>query len=346
MAIHGYDTGNPVLRYSKALGLETKLLPASSGTLFTKDGPIDSNLATKIRGNLNAAMSHMNNVVSQSSSSDTSPVADILLSPSSQLYAGLSESDKPKATALARALEIGWGIPLEEAAAHWSGWASGVAFAGSDGIIVGGYGKLAASLRSAAESTGKATFTLSSRISKVTLIDDTIECRTSDGTTFLGRATLSTIPLGTLKMLPQDFFDPPLPVRKVSAVSRAAVGVLEKLGLLYDSSWWDHAAGPFTILLESGTVLAFPISSSPPCLHVLVPHGLVGLPAHEIHDILAQAIAPGKIVPQPSKVLSSNWKNDDLSYGATSSPIKVGEGRSPLDFAEVARPAWSGLLGF
>lgn len=299
-----------------------------------------------MRENMKEAMSHLNKIASQSSPSDTSPVADILLSPSSPLYAGLEESDKPKATALARALEIGWGIPLEEAAAHWSGWASGVAFVGSDGIVVGGYGKLAASLRSAAEETGKATFSLDTRISNIKLIDDTIECRTVDGTTFFGCTVLSTIPLGTLKTLPDDFFNPPLPARKNSAISRTSVGVLEKFGLLYDTLWWDPSAGPFTILLESGTALIFPISSSPPCLHVLVPHSLTALPANEIHDILAQAIAPGKTIAQPTKVICSKWKNDDLSYGATSSPVKVGEGRSPLDFAEIARPAWGGLLGF
>ncbi|KAF9069371.1 hypothetical protein BDP27DRAFT_1325534 [Rhodocollybia butyracea] len=350
MAIHGYKEGNPVLGYAKAFGLETKLLPASPGTLASADGPLDPALSTKLRVNLNTARANMNKIISHSSASDTSSAADILLAPSSPLYTGLSDSEKPKATALARSLEIGWGIPLEDTAAHWSAWASGVAFAGSDGVIIGGYVKLAESLRSAAEQTGNASFLLHSRVSKVIQTEDGkgVQIQTSDGQTYSGRAALSTIPLGALKTLPNDFFTPPLPARKTSAISRTAVGVLEKLGLLYDSLWWDPAAGPFTVLHESGVILVIPISSSPPCLHILVPHGLAGKPATEIHDIVSQAIttrSPNP-VPQPTKIISSRWKDDELSYGATSSPITVGEGRSPLDFAELARPLWGGLLGF
>ncbi|KIK56935.1 hypothetical protein GYMLUDRAFT_173745 [Collybiopsis luxurians FD-317 M1] len=346
MAIHGYNEGNPVLGYAKSLGLETQLLPASPPTVVDQDGPVDVDLVAKIRANLSAAITHMSSVASESPTGSSS-AADILLAPTSPLYTGLSEPDKPKATALARALEIGWGIPMEDASAHWSGWASGVAFAGSDGIVVGGYGKLVSSLRSAAEQTGKASFTLNARVSKVTLgKDNAIEVHTSDGTSFSARAGISTIPLGTWKTLPVDFFSPPLPPRKLSAVSRTAVGVLEKLGLLYDSLWWEPASSSFSILLESGTALAVPISTSPPCLHVLVPHRLAGTPASEIHRILAKAIAPGKDVPNPTKVISSSWKDDELSYGATSSPIRVGEGRTPLDLAELARPVWGGLLGF
>lgn len=29
------------------------------------------------------------------------------------------------------------------------------------------------------------------------------------------------------------------------------------------------------------------------------------------------------------------WKNDGPSYDATGTPVKAGEGRSPLDFAEI-----------
>jgi len=35
-----------------------------------------------------------------------------------------------------------------------------------------------------------------------------------------------------------------------------------------------------------------------------------------------------------------------LSLGATSSPVAVGEDRTPLDLAEAARPVWNGILGF
>ncbi|KAJ3853059.1 hypothetical protein EV368DRAFT_39695 [Lentinula lateritia] len=346
MAIHGYNQGNPVLGYAKTLGLETKLLPASPGTLFTKDGSLDADLTQKLHANIFLAMSHMNKVTSESLS-DTSSAADILLSSSSPLYTGLSETEKDKATALARAAEIGWGISLEEASAHWSGWASGVAFAGSDGIVVGGYGKLIAALRAAAEETGKVSFVLNARVSRVDKTNDgRIQIHTSNGQVYNGRAALSTIPLGTLKKLTDDFFNPPLPARKSSVISRSAVGILEKYGLLYDSLWWDPAAGPFTILLETGTLLAIPISISPPCLHVLVSHGLTGLSADTIHNVLSQAIAPEKTVLKPTKVVASRWKDDELSFGATSSPVRVGEGRSPLDFAELARPVWGGLLGF
>lgn len=40
------------------------------------------------------------------------------------------------------------------------------------------------------------------------------------------------------------------------------------------------------------------------------------------------------------------WSADPFSLGATTTPSLVGEGRSPLDFVELAKPVWGGRLGF
>ncbi|KAK7468689.1 hypothetical protein VKT23_003192 [Stygiomarasmius scandens] len=348
MAIHGYIEGNPVKRYASELWLETKLLPNSPGTLLTTDGPVDKALAAKLSSNLSAAMAHLATTASTSPSQELkgSSVADILLSRSSPLYEGLSDNDRPKATSLARSLEIGWGISLESTSASYAGWASDIAFAGSDGVVVGGYGKFAEALKSAAEKTGKAEFALGAPVEKVARVENGIEVVAKNGKSYRARTALSTIPLGVLKVLPNNFFDPPLPPRKRLVLERTSVGALEKLCLTYDSLWWDPQAGPFTLLTDNAVILAIPLSENPATLHVLIPHSVLNLSGDEVHSMLAKAIAPGKTVPAPTKVFGSSWKEDALSLGATSSPVAVGEDRTPLDLAEAARPVWNGILGF
>ncbi|THV06032.1 FAD/NAD(P)-binding domain-containing protein [Dendrothele bispora CBS 962.96] len=350
MAIHGYVEGNPVRKYAGELGLETKLLPNSPGTLLTAEGPVDPALAAKLSSNLSVAMARLATVTSSASISSSeakkSSVADIILSTSSPLYEGLSKEDQPKATSLARSLEIGWGIPLESTAASYAGWASDIAFAGTDGVVIGGYGKFADALRTAAENTGKASFSLGACVEKISRVEDGVEVVTQNGRTYRAKTVLSTIPLGVLKTLQEKFFEPPLPTRKRQIIERTSVGALEKLCLTYDSLWWNPKAGPFTLLTDNAVILAIPLSENPATLHVLVPHSVLDLSGEVIHSMLAKAIASGKDVPKPTKMFGSSWKKDPLSYGATSSPVIVGEDRTPLDLAEAARPVWNGLLGF
>ncbi|KIY47870.1 amine oxidase, partial [Fistulina hepatica ATCC 64428] len=349
MAIHGYSQGNPIKQYAARLGLvtHTRMLafPPSNGTVYTATGALDKALVAKLQSNLSAALARLS-IVASEAAQDTLSAADVLIAPSSQLFDGLSENDRPVAVAVARSLEIGWGIRLEDAAAVWIDWASTIAYVGTDGMVVGGCIKLVDALRNAAEQTGKAKFTLGARVAGVKRTADGVDLTTTDGTHFSASAALCTIPLGPLKGLKDDFFDPPLPPRKKRAIQRTSVGVLEKLGLSYDSLWWDPAAGPFTFLLERGTLLVFPISTSPPTLHALIPHGMTGMSADEVHLAIAKALAPGKDVPKPVHVLSSSWAKDELALGTTSSPVKVGDGRTPLDWAEAARPVWGGRLGF
>ncbi|KAF5374843.1 hypothetical protein D9758_000469 [Tetrapyrgos nigripes] len=347
MAIHGYVEGNPVRQYSSALGLNTKLLPNARGTLLTADGPLDKAVAGRLSSNLSAAMARLSSIASDSDAlpKETS-VADVLLAPSSPLYEGLLEEDRAMATSLARSLEIGWGISLEATSAYYAGWASGIAFAGSDGVVVGGYGKFAEALKTAAEQTGKGTFTLSAPVEKISQRDDGVHVLSQNGSTYHAQTALSTIPLGALKTLPGDFFEPSLPTRRQKAISRTSVGALEKLCLSYDSLWWDPDAGPFNLLTENAVILAIPLSTDPATLHVLLPHSALNLSGEDVHAMLAKAIAPGQTVPKPKKIFGSNWKTDPLAYGATSSPTMVGQDRTPLDFAEAARPVWNGLLGF
>jgi hypothetical protein len=313
--------------------------------LLTADGPVDKALATKLAANLSAAMVRLSTVASDLTEKGVS-VADVLLAATSPLYDGLSEQDCSKATALSRSLEIGWGISLEATSASYASWASDIAFAGSDGIVIGGYGKFAAALKTAAERTGNASFSLNTRVERISRAEDGVRVLTQDKTTYHAQTALSTIPLGVLKTLPEDFFDPHLPSRKQRIISRTSVGALEKLCLSYNTLWWDPEAGPFKLLIENAVILAIPLSSDPATLHVLLPHSVLNLSAEDVHFMLANAIAPGRIVPKPTKVFGSNWKTDPLAYGATSSPIMVGEDRTPLDLAEAARPVWDGLLGF
>lgn len=343
--IHGYAEGNPIRHLCAELGLATQKLPSSTGLLYTRDGPVDTTFASTLRANFGAALKNMKEA-SYASNSDSVTVADVVLGANSPLYSGLDHDQKPIATSLARILEIGYGLPLEDTSLAWCTWSDSVAFAGSDGIVTGGYSKLTAALHEAILESGKGDIKLDSLVSNLSRTSSGIEAETNTGIKYTARLALSTIPLAVLQNLPPKFFNPPLPNRKRTILSRTHVGVLEKVALTYPSVWWPTAIS-FTLVTEEGVLLVFPLSSEPPTLFVYIPHSLVAKSSpREVHAQLASALAAGKQVPLPTNSVASNWKSDEFALGATSTPVKVGEGRSPLDWGEAARPSWDGTLGF
>jgi hypothetical protein len=312
--------------------------------LYTKGGQIDEPLASKLQSNFSAALAHLKEAAHASESESTN-VASVILNLSSPLYQGLSADQIPIATSLARSLETGFGLPLQEISLIWSNWSDSVAFAGSNGAIDGGFRKLTEALYESILESEKGVFRLNSPVSAVSRTTSGISAIATDGTQYFATCALSTIPLGVLQKLPETFFDPPLPPRRRNVLARTRVGVLEKVALSYPSSWWPQAPS-FTLLMDSGAIVASPVSPESATLLVYIPHSLVGSSPSDIHQLLASAIAPGGDVPDPTATAASNWVNDEYSSGATSTPAQVGGGRSPLDWSDAARPIWDGVLGF
>lgn len=282
---------------------------------------------------------------SYNSDSEIDGVASAILDHSSPLYHGLQEDQKGTATSLARSLEIGFGLALEDTSLTWSNWSNSIAFAGSDGVVVGGYSKLTEALYQATIQSGKGDVKLNSPVSRISRTEAGVTAETEGGENYSAKVVLSTIPLGVLQSLPETFFHPALPRRRRTALARTNVGVLEKVALSYKSAWWPSEAS-FTLLYDDGAMLAIPLSPDPATLFVYLPHPFAKLSSSEVHDRLASALATGKDVPAPTASLYSGWVMDKYALGATSTPVKIGEGRTPLDWSEAARPLWDGILGF
>ncbi|OCF40559.1 amino oxidase [Kwoniella heveanensis CBS 569] len=179
------------------------------------------------------------------------------------------------------------------------------------------------------------------------------------------------------------FFTPALPARFLEAVSGTHVGVLEKLLVTYDQAWWPNASavGSYTFLptsstaptenssveevLNASTLITANFNAptlpgpSPTLLTYLSDTPaklLLQRPKEEVikgfHSFLVSRFdLTSSDVPAPTKGELTNWLTDKYSYGATTTPsITTSEGsdieRSPMDFKELGRPAWDGVLGF
>lgn len=291
-----------------------------------------------------------------------------------------SLADSPTLLALARMAEVGAGVPLERISARYHGFGKG--FAGTDGAPVGGYSKLCEKmLDEIVEKGGEVILD-----SEVTMMGDLgkgkgVRVELKDGSGFVAKAVISTIPLGVLKGTPPTFFSPPLSTAFRAAVERTAVGVLEKAVLHYpDGPWWADAdtTGTFIILpttprsdapLNLAALFAqssLSVVNLAKTLAVPQPSLLVYLgsdigsyvsrfTAAEVGEALHLHISTrleAPTAPSPATTTMSEWLNDPFSRGATSAPTTIdlstidgGEPATPLDLFILGRSHWEGRLG-
>lgn len=276
-------------------------------------------------------------------------------------------------------LEVPLGLKLEKASLKWAGWESTTNFAGSDAAPEGGYEALVGKVFD--DATGKgAQVKLNAVVSGVKECESSVAVSTKDGQTYSGKTVISTIPLGTLKALSGDFFNPALPAALTEVIHGTHVGVLEKLLLQYPSAWWPQAetVGSYTFLPTSDASSLSPTSSadevfaastlicanfacptlpgSTPTLLTYLSETPATLLAEQdpkavaaaYHRSLVQRFQPSSAPPEPSASSLTNWLTDEFSRGATTTPSIVSENgeRSPMDFKELSRPVWAGKLGF
>lgn len=213
----------------------------------------------------------------------------------------------------------------------------------------------------------------------------TVQTTSSEGgskQTYNARTAVCTIPLGVLQTLPKSFFTPALKPRKAAAIESTHVGELAKVVLTYPSVWWPAKTGSFTILPSSGplsaaeaekasatellksiplVVSSFASGALPKAHPTLLTYVasptsalIEALPTADVSAAL-HAILTSKIVttgaeltsaPEPSHAVVTSWSADPFSRGATSTPNTTGPSRSPLNFLELGRAEWSGILGF
>lgn len=94
--------------------------PADALT-YGPSGLIDPALVQKLNANLGAAVGAAR-TAALSTTSTTASLASSLLDPSSPLFAGLKEEEKPLAIGLARTMQVGLGATLEKTSLRWNGF--------------------------------------------------------------------------------------------------------------------------------------------------------------------------------------------------------------------------------
>lgn len=291
---------------------------------------------------------------------------------------GSASSHKDLAAGLARTLEVPLGLKLEKASLKWAGWESATSFAGSDAAPEGGYEALVGRVVQEAEWKG-AEIKLNTKINRVKRDGEGVTISDDQGASFTAKTALITIPLGVLKTLPGDAFEPALPSHLQETIKGTHVGVLEKLLLRYSTAWWPNAdkIGSYTFLptssaavTESSTLAEVFASStlitanfagpslpnpSPSLLTYLSETPATALLKHDpkdvakaFHEFLVSRFKPSQTPEGPIASELTDWLTDPLSRGATTTPSIISENgeRSPMDFKELGRPVWDGRLGF
>lgn len=213
----------------------------------------------------------------------------------------------------------------------------GKAWAGRDAVFPGGYDQIVDVLAAGLDiRVGQA----------VTSIDHTgpgVVLTTAAGNTIEARTVVVTVPLGVLKA-GTVAFRPALPERKLRAIKRLGMGVLNKTCLLFDDVFWPEDVELIGYVgTKTGrwaeTLNLYPYTRQP--IVMMFNAAVYGTEMEALSDaeITAEALAAladmyGP-VPQPKDTRITRWGSDPWSYGSYS---YVPTGSSFTRHAELARP--------
>lgn len=218
-------------------------------------GPLDTAVASRLSKNLSTALSA---AASNTLADPTTSLASEIFSPSSQLFNTLSTSEQTHARALARTLEIGMGVRLEDVSLRWFGYEDSAK--GTDAGVVGGYDVVVRKLVEEIERLG-GEVRLGQKVESVKPTEDAetsveIAVRNADDTaqSLQSRLAICTIPLSVLQKTHTSLFPSPsgLSPRKSHAIANTHVGQLGKIVLSYSDAWWGTDVGAFTVLPSDG----------------------------------------------------------------------------------------------
>lgn len=191
---------------------------------------------------------------------------------------------------------------------------------GDDAIVGGGFDGLA---RFAARGLD---VRLESPVVEIAWGSAGVEVRTEAAGVFRGSHALVTVPLGVLRAGPPRF-DPPLPDRKLRALSRLRTGSLEKVFLRFRDLRFLEDVVAFEDTSEPQGRLADWLSLEPilgaPLL-VAFAAGRFGRDLAELSDdeVAASAVAVlrrhFRRTPEPEEVLVTRWRDDPFARGSYS----------------------------
>ena len=193
----------------------------------------------------------LSTAASTASADIATSLASSLLAPSSPLFGALdSSSEQHLAKSLARTLEIGMGVQLEEVSLSCFGYEDSAK--GTDAAIVGGYDTLIQKLAEEIKKMGgeirlgSKAQDLAAEEGSDTSVSLNIVAQ-NDAQRASSRLVISTIPLSLLQKNRSELFKALSP-RKLHAIDNVHVGKLGKLVISYENAWWPTDTGVFTVL--------------------------------------------------------------------------------------------------
>ena len=392
--IHGL-AGNPLNSLAKRDKLPLYRDVSAPGQqktyIYGPDGPlIADDIATRLGFNSTRTMFSTSKTYAQDRenaipASTDSLATYILDEKHSTLFDSLkSETEREYARAMSRAWD-GWiGADLDDTSLRY--WQSDVTYSGPDAMIIQGYRGIYNPLAEEVSQSKGSEIRLNEEVIAITLSEDTESVHIQTKSTESGGQEketkpqvfsyhapycVCTIPLGVLQRR-SPMFTPALPKRRLNAIARLGMGVLNKVIITYSTCFWP-AKQSFTLLPSSISAAFMPLLAH----RALWAHNYLPITGkntlvfyfgatagkeleqktdeqvkHGIHAILRHHFANDKedFPDQPENVLVTRWHQDPYSCGSYSyiKPAKEGEKDvpTPYDFSELGRPQWDQRLFF
>lgn len=162
----------------------------------------------------------------------------------------------------------------------------------------------------------------------------------TDDRRFHARRALVTLPLGVLKQ-GDVTFDPPLPEKKLGAMTRLGVGLMDKIVLRFRDPFWPPEAHRVGHLGDHGLefVSLLPPTGAPVLVGLTRARRALALEALPDAEVVADAMRAlrhmyGPDVPEPEGALVTRWASDPYARGAY---VHLPPGASPEDHDTLAR---------
>lgn len=160
------------------------------------------------------------------------------------IWKGVTEEERKELLSMSL-LCNGWtGASLDQVSLKWWGWER--EFRGPDAVVQPAYNRLVHWLQ---DQSKHSEVRLQHKVDKIELIEEgnavQVSAIVADDpnrtVTLKAPYFVSSLPLGVMQQTPPTFL-PPLPPRRIDALSRLGNGLLNKVILIYETSWWTSPA--------------------------------------------------------------------------------------------------------
>uniref|UniRef100_A0A1B6M7W0 Amine oxidase n=1 Tax=Graphocephala atropunctata TaxID=36148 RepID=A0A1B6M7W0_9HEMI len=184
---------------------------------------------------------------------------------------------------------------------------------------------------------------LDKKVTRIERLEDEVQVKTADGSTYHADHVIVTLPLGVLKDGAENMFHPQLSERKTAAIKALGFGGVVKVFMLFPERWWPTDKNIITPLFSEkeledfkktskhgnwsvNTAVFKPILNSNRILCAWLTGPSVGfvetLPIDTLEDglmeLLDRLVGKTYKLVKPESILRSSWCNDPLFQGTYS----------------------------